>query len=107
MKKPKQRVPVRSISPAVHQLFALIEDSGMTLKELALKAGSNEARAYRIHRGLYDYRVGVNIPNVATLEEILGAIGYEIKFVKKNYETEQRTRPDSPSDRSHSAALPF
>lgn len=103
----KCRVPVRSISPTIHQLFMLTDEMEIPMKELARRAGRTEAQAYRIHRGLYDYRVGKYLPNLQTLEEILSAIGYEIKFVKKNYETEPRAGADGKGRRDNPSAIPF
>ena len=71
-----ERVVPRSASPAVRELSIVIDQSHMTLVELARKSGVS-------HTAIWAWRTGRAAPRVVELEFVAQALGYEITLHKR------------------------
>lgn len=74
--KPGRKHTAPNIIPALRDLFALQERTGMTDEALAMHAGYHGA-------DIASWRGGKRVPRLRTLAEYAEVFGYEIRLVKK------------------------
>ena len=67
--------------PLVWELFLRIEASGIPIPEIERRAGLTSSHLYR-------WRAGKTKPTIKAFVAVLGALGLEVKMVRK-----RRTRP--------------
>lgn len=76
-KKGRSHIPIRSASKVVRHLLEILEESNMTYREMARRAGVIGINAPT------RWRRGLGTPSVYTAECIADVLGYEIVLVKK------------------------
>lgn len=80
MRKRKPYPVNRRAHRLVMALDEAVKDSGMTMGEMATKAGFQEKTLWR-------WRNAVSVPNVLDMERALDAVGYRIVLVSKGIST--------------------
>lgn len=75
-KQPRRRKPPMTKDQFVVELFKIIDNSGLTLKQI-------EHRSKVTMQSMVNWRAGMAAPNFTTTRRLLDALGYQMAIKKK------------------------